>query len=104
MEYAVIRTGGALFQASPGDKLVVPRLDAEEGQVIEFAEVLAVVRGDRRTVGQPLVEGAKVTATVLGHTMGSKVISFKMKRRKGYRKKSGVRRKLTELRVEKIQV
>jgi large subunit ribosomal protein L21 len=100
--YAVFRTGGKQFRAQAGERLKVPSLEAEAGENVTFEEVLLVSEGDAVTLGTPVVEGATVKAEVVGHGRGKKVIVFKRKRRKGYRKKQGHRQDYTEIRVEEI--
>ena len=100
--YAVFRTGGKQFRAEPGTRLHVPTLAVEAGDVIVFDDVLLTADGDKITVGVPTVSGASVKAEVLGHGRTKKVIVFKRKRRKGYRKKQGHRQGYTEIRVEGI--
>jgi len=102
--YAVFRTGGKQFRAEPGRRLRVPSLDAEPGDSVTFEEVLLASDGADVSVGAPLVEGARVQAEVLAHGKGDKVIVFKRKRRKGYRRKQGHRQKFTEVRIEDIVV
>ena len=102
--YAVFRTGGKQFRAEPGRQIRVPSLEAEPGDTVEFDDVL-LTSGDKGiSVGLPLVEGAKVKAEVLRHGKDTKVIVFKRKRRKGYRKKQGHRQKFTEIRVEDVVI
>ncbi len=102
--YAVFRTGGKQFRAEPGRQIRVPSLEAEPGDTVEFEDVL-LTSGDKGiSVGSPLVEGAKVKAEVLRHGKDAKVIVFKRKRRKGYRKKQGHRQKFTEIRVEDVVI
>ena len=99
MDYAVVRTGGLQFRVSQGDTIRVPRIAGEVGQTIELPEVLALSRGGELVVGRPIVEGAKVSAEVVGHGRGKKVVVFKKKRRKGYQLKKGHRQGYTELRI-----
>ena len=90
--YAVFQTGGKQFRAEPGARLRVPSLDVEEGDTVTFEEVLLAGDGeDDVRVGTPTVEGAAVKAEVIRHGRGRKVIVFKRKRRKGYRRKQGHR-------------
>jgi len=100
--YAVFRTGGKQFRAEPGRQIRVPSLEAEPGDTVEFDDVLLTSGDEGISVGSPLVEGAKVKAEVLRHGKDAKVIVFKRKRRKGYRKKQGHRQKFTEIRVEDV--
>lgn len=100
--YAVFRTGGKQFRAEPGARIQIPSLDAEAGDEIVFDDVLLAFDGESTTVGKPTVEGAKVQAEVLSHGRTKKVIVFKRKRRKGYRRKQGHRQGFTEVRVSEI--
>ena len=101
--YAVFETGGKQFRAEPGLKVRVPALAAEEGSTVTFDRVLLTGEEDGDpAVGTPTVEGAAVRAEVLAHGKDQKVIIFKRKRRKGYRKKQGHRQKFTEVRIDEI--
>lgn len=100
--YAVFRTGGKQFRAEPGDRIRVPSLRAEPGERVEFGEVLLASDGKEVSVGEPVVDGARVRAEVLGHGRDRKVIVFKRKRRKGYRRKQGHRQGFTEIRVDEV--
>ena len=102
--YAVFRTGGKQFRAEPGKSLRVPCLDAEPGDSVTFEDVLLAGDGDKVSIGVPLVDGARVTAEVLRHGKDKKIIVFKRKRRKGYRKKQGHRQQFTEIRVAEVVV
>ncbi len=102
--YAVIRTGGKQFRAEPGKKIRVPSLDMEPGESITFDEVLLAFDGNAVQVGVPTVGGAKVMAEVVRHGRDRKIIIFKRKRRKGYRRKQGHRQGFTEVRVDQIVV
>jgi large subunit ribosomal protein L21 len=102
--FAVFKTGGKQFRAVPGGRLRVPSLEAEPGETVTFEEVLITADGDAVQVGVPLVDGAAVTAEVLRHGRDRKVIVFKRKRRKGYRKKQGHRQGFTEIRVDEVRV
>ncbi len=102
--YAVIRTGGKQYRVATNQVIEVEKLDAEAGSTVELAEVLMVGEGDSATIGSPLVEGASVTATVLEQGKGPKLIVFKKRRRKNYRRRTGHRQKLTVLRVTDIKV
>ena len=101
--YAVFETGGKQFRAEPGIRVRIPALAAEEGSTVTFDRVLLTGGVDEDpTVGTPTVEGAAVRAEVLAHGKGEKIIIFKRKRRKGYRKKQGHRQKFTEVRIDEI--
>ena len=100
--YAIVMTGGKQYKVAPGDTLKVESLVCEKGQVIELSEVLLVEKDGSVTVGAPRVEGAKVTAEVLRQGRGKKVLVFKHKRRKSYRKMNGHRQYFTELRITEI--
>ena len=101
--YAVIRTGGKQYRVARNEVIRIEKIEAEPGSTVEFDEVL-LVGGEETRVGRPLVEGAKVTATVLDQIKGPKIVIFKKKRRKNYRRKRGHRQQLTVLRVQDIQV
>lgn len=101
--YAVFQTGGKQFRAEPGTRLRIPTLDVEPGETVTFDHVLLAGDGeDRIEVGTPVVEGASVKAEVIRHGRGDKVIVFKRKRRKGYRKKQGHRQNFTEIRIHEV--
>lgn len=99
--YAVFKTGGKQYRVSEGDTLRVEKLAGDVGAELEFGEVL-MLGGDKVAVGKPLVEGAKVTAEILGQDRAKKIIVFKMKRRKRYRRKAGHRQPYTELRIKSV--
>lgn len=100
--YAVFRTGGKQFRAEPGARLKVPSLEAEAGVTVTFDDVLLVADGDDVKVGSPAVDGATVKAEVLSHGRTKKVMVFKRKRRKGYRRRQGHRQGYTEVKVAEI--
>ncbi|MBM4190353.1 MAG: 50S ribosomal protein L21 [Betaproteobacteria bacterium] len=102
--YAVIRTGGKQYKVAAGGKLKVESLPVEVGSEVEIQDVLMVSDGDKISVGAPTVAGAVVKATVLSHGRGQKVIIFKMRRRKHYRKTQGHRQNYTEIRIDGITV
>ncbi len=99
--YAVIRTGGKQYRVSEGDRLRIARRSEDVGSDIKFDEVL-MIGGDSVKVGKPLVEGATVSARVLAHDRAKKIIVFKFKRRKNYRKKQGHRQDYTEVQIGSI--
>ena len=100
--YAVFKSGGKQFRAEPGVRIRIPSLEAEPGSTITFDEILLASDGGDVSVGAPTVDGAQVKAEVLRHGRDKKIIVFKRKRRKGYRKKQGHRQGFTEIRVEEI--
>ena len=102
--YAIIRTGGKQFRAEPGKTLRIPSLDIEPGESVTFEEVLLGANDGGIKLGAPLVGGAAVTAEVVKHGKGEKIIVFKFKRRKNYRRKQGHRQKYTEVRVRDINL
>jgi large subunit ribosomal protein L21 len=99
VSYAIIRSGGLQYRVSEGDTIRVPRMREEVGRAVKVDDVLAVSREGRLTVGRPLVDGVSVSAEIVGHGRGKKVIVFKKKRRKGYQVKKGHRQDYTELRI-----
>jgi large subunit ribosomal protein L21 len=100
--YAVIKTGGKQYRVAPGDSIDVERLPYEVGQQIELDQVLLVANGSGATIGQPLVKDAKVRATVTRQAKGRKVIVFKYRPSKRYRRKKGHRQLYTRLRIDEI--
>ena len=101
--YAVVKTGGKQLRVRAGDIVSVERLPGATGDRIELDQVL-LVGGDALRVGTPLVEGARVVATICGEAAGPKIRIFKHKRRKGYRLHRGHRQHYTRLRIESIEV
>ena len=97
--YAIVEIAGQQFKVQKDQKVYVHRLEAEEGSKIEFDQVLLLEDKGTVNVGAPAVKGAKVTANVVSHLKGDKVIVFKKKRRKGYKKKNGHRQSFTELSI-----
>jgi large subunit ribosomal protein L21 len=104
MAYAIIRTGGRQFRIAEGDTVDVDLLDVEPGKTATFGDVLLFADGKDVTHGNPLVSGAKVTAEVLEQRKDKKVVAFKYKRRKGYHRTVGHRRKLTRVKIKTIDV
>jgi large subunit ribosomal protein L21 len=100
--YAVIHTGGKQYRVSVGDRIDVERIDAEPGTEITLDRVLMVAQDGDVKVGTPVVEGAKVIASVDEQTKGAKVITFKMRAKKRYRRKMGHRQQLTRLTITNI--
>jgi large subunit ribosomal protein L21 len=100
--YAIVETGGKQYRVTPGQAIDVERLDAAEGDTVELDKVLLIADGDKVTVGQPTVDGAKVVATSQGEGKGEKIIVFKFKSKVRYRRKKGHRQLYTRLMVDKI--
>ncbi len=100
--YAVIKTGGKQYRVNPGDSIEVEKLPYEVGEQIELEQVLLVANGSGTKIGQPLVAGAKVKATVTRQAKGRKVIVFKYRRSSRYRRKGGHRQNYTRLRIDEI--
>lgn len=100
--YAVFKTGGKQYRAAKGDVIRVEKLDAEEGAEVGIDQVLLVADGDDVTVGAPLIEGGRVTATVRSQGRGRKIRIIKHRRRKHYHKEQGHRQYYTELQIKDI--
>ena len=100
--YAIVEIAGQQFKVTKDQKVFVHRLATEEGKSVSFDNVLLIGDGKNITVGAPAIDGAQVGAKVLKHLKGDKVIVFKKKRRKGYRKKNGHRQALSEIVIESI--
>ena len=100
--YAVIKSGGKQHKVSEGEEILLEKISLDEGDVIEFSEVLAVNKDGNLNVGRPLLEGAVVKGKVLNHLKTKKITVIKMKRRKDYRKKQGHRQNLTKVKIESI--
>ncbi len=100
--YAIVEIAGLQYKVSQKQRVFVNRLEATEGSSIEFDKVLLIDNDGKITVGTPAIDGAKVAAKVLSHLQGDKVIVFKKKRRKGYRKLNGHRQSLTELLIQGV--
>jgi large subunit ribosomal protein L21 len=104
MAYAIIRTGGRQFRVAEGDTIDVDLLDVEPGKTATFGDVLLFADGKDVSHGNPVVSGAKVTAEVLEQRKDKKVVAFKYRRRKGYHRTVGHRRKLTRVKIKTIDV
>jgi large subunit ribosomal protein L21 len=100
--YAVIKTGGKQYRVSPGDSIDVEKLPYEVGEQIELDQVLLVANGSKAKIGRPLVKKAKVKATVTRQAKGRKVVIFKYRPSKRYRRKKGHRQHYTRLRIDEI--
>lgn len=99
--YAIIATGGKQYKVAEGDVIRVEKLGVEAGSAYTFDQVLAV-KGDDLKIGNPTVDGASVSATVVGDGKAKKVIVYKYKRKTGYHKKNGHRQQYTEVKIDKI--
>jgi large subunit ribosomal protein L21 len=97
--YAVIKTGGKQYRVIPGERLKVEKLLGEVGSDVTIDQVLMLADGDNVTIGAPLIAGASVQAKVLSHGRGDKVMIFKFRRRKHYRKTQGHRQDYTEIQI-----
>lgn len=101
--YAVIKTGGKQYRVSEGQTLKVEQLPGNEGDEINFEQVLMIADGDQFTIGSPMIEGSKVSATVQSHGRGKKIEIIKFRRRKHHRKQMGHRQNYTEVKITGIQ-
>lgn len=102
MAYAIIKTGGKQYRVSEGAHLDVEKIDVPVGEQTTLGEVLFYSDGKAANIGDPVIEGASVTASVVDQFRAAKVTAFKFKRRKGYHKTKGHRRQMTRLRIESI--
>ena len=100
---AIIETGGKQYKVAEGDTLFIEKLNAEAGEAVTFDKVLAVLGEDKATFGAPVVEGAKVSASVVKNGKGKKVMIFKYNPKKGYRRRQGHRQPYTKVQIEKIE-
>ncbi|GAB4221658.1 MAG: hypothetical protein Kow0075_17180 [Salibacteraceae bacterium] len=101
--YAIVEIAGQQFKVQKDQKLYVHRLNAEEGKKLSFDKVLLIEDGGKVSVGAPAISGAEVSATVVSHLKGDKVLVFKKKRRKGYQKLNGHRQQLSEIVINDIK-
>ena len=100
--YAVIQTGGKQYRVAEGDTLKIEKIVADAGATVELDKVLMIADGDNVRVGQPFIEGGKITATVNAHGRGKKVMIVKFRRRKHHMKRQGHRQWFTELTITGI--
>ena len=101
--YAIIRDRGMQYRVEVGQVLEIPLLDAEPGSQHEFGEVLLVGGGEQTLIGAPVVDGAKVVADVLGNAKGEKIVVFRYKNKKRYRRRTGHRQNYTRVKISDIQ-
>jgi large subunit ribosomal protein L21 len=101
--YALIKTGGKQYRVAEGDLLRVEKIAGKVGEAVEFDAVLMIVNGEQVEIGRPTLENSKVVGEIIEQGKGEKVIVFKSKRRKGYRKKQGHRQQYTALRIKEIK-
>jgi len=101
--YAVIETGGKQYRVEKDSVLLIEKLDAQEGETVTFDKVLLVKKDDETKVGSPLLEGAKVVGKVVKHGKGKKIIVFKYKPKKNYKRKKGHRQPYTKVVIESIE-
>jgi large subunit ribosomal protein L21 len=102
--YAVIKTGGKQHKVSVGDVIAIEKINGEKGEEVVFDQVLMVGKEDDIRIGRPVVDGAKVVGEILNQTKGEKLVVFKMKKRKGYHKKTGHRQQLTSMKIREISL
>jgi large subunit ribosomal protein L21 len=101
--YAVVRSGGKQVRVEPGQSIRVEKLNGSVGDSVELDEVLLIGGDGDARIGAPLVDGAKAVGTITAQDRGPKITVFKMKRRKGYRRRTGHRQSYTEIRVDRIE-
>jgi large subunit ribosomal protein L21 len=102
--YAVIKTGGKQHRVTEGDVIAIEKINGDRGEAVVFDQVLMVEKEGDIRVGRPVVEGAKVVGEILAQTKSAKLIVFKMKKRKGFRKKNGHRQQLTSMKIKEISI
>jgi len=100
--YAVIQTGGKQYRVQPGDKIMIEKLAGTTGDTVQFTNVLLISTDESVAVGRPFIEGAKVTAEIVEQTLGEKLIVYKFKRRKDYRRKRGHRQQYTTVKIDAV--
>ena len=104
MPYAIIRTAGKQYRVEPGKVLRVPTMPGKAGSQVTFDEVLLSADGTNVLAGKPVLKGATVTAEIVRHGLGDKIVVFKFRRRKNYARKQGHRQGFTEVRIRDISV
>ena len=100
--YAVIQTGGKQYRVQPGDTLLIEKVSGNAGDSIDFDKVLMISTDESVAVGRPLVEGAKVSGEIVEHTRGKKLVVYKFKRRKDYRRRNGHRQDYTAVKISEV--
>jgi large subunit ribosomal protein L21 len=100
--YAVIKTGGKQYRIEQGDTLAIERIDGDTGATVAFTEVLLIGDAEETHIGQPVLHGASVTGTIVEQGRGKKIIVFKFRRRKNYKRKKGHRQYFTRVRIDGI--
>ncbi|GBD33166.1 MAG: 50S ribosomal protein L21 [Gemmatimonadales bacterium] len=103
MSYAIFRAAGKQFRAEKGTILRIPTIPGDPGSKVTFEEVLLWSDGEKVKAGQPLIKGARVTAEILRHGRDRKIVVFKFKRRKNYRRKAGHRQGFTEIKITEVK-
>ena len=101
--YAVVATGGKQYRINEGDRIRVEKLNGDTGDKVVLDRVLMLGEGEKSKIGSPILEGAKVKAEIVDQYRGEKIVVFKYKKRKNYRRKMGHRQSYTDLRIEKIE-
>ncbi|MBC8417823.1 MAG: 50S ribosomal protein L21 [Proteobacteria bacterium] len=101
--YAVIKTGGKQYRVAKGDEVKIEQLKGEVGDAVTFEQVLLTSNGENVEVGQPILDNSKVVGRITRHGKDRKVVVFKYKKRKGYRRKKGHRQTFTLVRIEDIK-
>jgi len=102
--YAVIKTGGKQHKVSEGDIISIEKINGDKGDTVFFNEVLMISRGEDIKIGTPYLDGANVSGEIIEQTKAQKINVFKMKRRKGFKKKTGHRQNLTRMKIKEISI
>jgi len=102
--YAIVKSGGKQYKVSPGDIVKLEKIEGEVGKGLVFEDILMIVNENRIEVGRPKLTNAKVSGEITKQTKGKKIIVFKSKKRKGYRKKTGHRQFLTEVKIKEVLI
>jgi large subunit ribosomal protein L21 len=102
--HAVFQTGGKQYRVAPGDSVVIEKVPGNQGDSVTFDKIILTSDGEQVSVGKPYLENARVTGRIMRQGKAKKVIAFKFRRRKGYRKKIGHRQQFTQVQIENINV